>query len=463
MKTPKISFFLILFALLTYQCKDDTTTVDYPTGTTPIPASEQRSGNPNDGYEYLVYGNYVGSGVPYGAFSLAMGNGSNLLNRTGDNEQVPYDFTAVDASNGVRVVAANCLQCHAQTLNGEFIVGLGSSLWDFTSDQSEIVPAADAVINFLYGADSPEYDAYEPFRRSVLATGPQLVTDVVGANPADKLAVVLAAHRNKDDLTWIDVPELAIPSEVVPTDVPAWWLLKKKNAMFYNGVGRGDFARIMMASSLLTMQDTAEARVVDNNFADVLAFVNSIEAPAFPQSLDNDKVTNGQAIFDNNCSSCHGTYGTNETYPNLLVDLNRVGTDPVLAQSNFAYTDFIDWYNTSWFSKAPYAASMVPSDGYIAPPLDGVWATAPYLHNGSVPDLATLLDSSTRPTYWRRTLDSDDYNMDNIGWNYSVETSNTDKQTYDTTLLGYGNEGHNFGDGLSDEERSDLIEYLKSL
>ena len=34
-----------------------------------------------------------------------------------------------------------------------------------------------------------------------------------------------------------------------------------------------------------------------------------------------------------------------------------------------------------------------PFDGYIAPPLDGIWITAPYLHNGSVPDLETLLNS----------------------------------------------------------------------
>lgn len=465
MKKYNMSFILLLLTLLAYNCTEETPdTVTTPVGTTPIPATEQRAGNANQGYDYLVYGNYVGSGIPYQAFTLAgQGSDENLLNRTGDNAQIPHDFTAIDASNGVRVVAANCLQCHSQKLNGEFIVGLGSTIANFTSDQSDLIPAVDFALTTLYGMNSPEWEAYEPFRRAVLATGPQLITDVTGANPADKLAVVLAAHRNNDDLTWIEEPALSIPSEVVPTDVPAWWLLKKKNAMFYNGVGRGDFARIMMASSLLTMQDTTEARDVDNNFADVLAFINSIEAPSFPETLDNDKVTRGKTIFERNCSSCHGTYGNEESYPNLLVNLDRVGTDPVLAQSNFAYTDFIDWYNTSWFAQAPYSAQMVPGDGYVAPPLDGVWATAPYLHNGSVPDLATLLDSSRRPTYWRRTLDTDNYNLDNVGWNYTLETSKVDNQTYDTNLPGYGNGGHTFGDILSDEEREDLIEYLKGL
>jgi hypothetical protein len=55
---------------------------------------------------------------------------------------------------------------------------------------------------------------------------------------------------------WSNEPMIKMSEEVVPTDVPAWWLLKKKNAMFYNGFGRGDFSRFLMASNLLTVTDT---------------------------------------------------------------------------------------------------------------------------------------------------------------------------------------------------------------
>ncbi|MEZ4542259.1 MAG: hypothetical protein R3C43_19960, partial [Chloroflexota bacterium] len=41
-------------------------------------------------------------------------------------------------------------------------------------------------------------------------------------------------------------------------------------------------------------------------------------------------------------------------------------------------------------------------EGYLAPPLFGVWATTPYLHNGSVPNLRAVLDSSLRPRLWQR-------------------------------------------------------------
>ena len=74
---------------------------------------DQREGNPDSGYHYLVYGDYVNSGVPYNAFVAVFSSGSeNLLNRTGDNTNIAYSY-AVDASNGVRVVSSNCLSGHS--------------------------------------------------------------------------------------------------------------------------------------------------------------------------------------------------------------------------------------------------------------------------------------------------------------------------------------------------------------
>jgi hypothetical protein len=98
----------------------------------------------------------------------------------------------------------------------------------------------------------------------------------------------------------------------------------------------------------------------------------------------------------------------------------------------------------------------------VAPPLDGVWATAPYLHNGSVPTLTALLDSRQRPARWRRDHASDVYDLRAVGWPYTAGTAG-DAQTYDTTLPGYGAGGHTFGDALDAAQRSALLEYLKTL
>ena len=62
--------------------------------------------------------------------------------------------------------------------------------------------------------------------------------------------------------------------------------------------------------------------------------------------------------------------------------------------------------------------------GYQAPPLDGIWATAPYLHNGSVPTLYHLLKSSDRPARFRRppSTDFEHYDQVKVGWKFEPVT-----------------------------------------
>ena len=146
-----------------------------------------------------------------------------------------------------------------------------------------------------------------------------------------------------------------------------------------------------------------------------------------------------------------------------IVHKDIIKTDPALADSYYDRQNFVDLYNDSWFGQGEYAAQIIPSEGYVAPPLEGVWATAPYLHNGSVPTIRELLNSESRPTYWKRKHSPKDYDYENLGWKYDLKTSKQDKYTYDTSLKGYGNEGHYFADNMTNEERDALIEYLKTL
>jgi mono/diheme cytochrome c family protein len=256
---------------------------------------------------------------------------------------------------------------------------------------------------------------------------------------------------------------LKMSENVVPTDVPAWWLLKKKNAMFYNGFGRGDFSRFLMASNLLTVTDTTEAREVYSHFNNVLAYIQSIQPPKFPKTVNEELASQGKALFNNNCSKCHGTYGEEETYPNLLIPASIIRTDSALYVANYSSPEVIEWFNKSWFTTGQNPAQLVPFKGYIAPPLDGIWITAPYLHNGSVPTLEGVINSKLRPAYWSRNFDKPEYDYDNPGWKHEVRADAKGKNVYNTTLIGYGNYGHYFGDKLSDAERKAVMEYLKTL
>ena len=94
---------------------------------------------------------------------------------------------------------------------------------------------------------------------------------------------------------------------------------------------------------------------------------------------------------------------------------------------------------------------------YKAAPLAGVWASAPYLHNASVPTLYDLLlPADKRPKKF--TLGNREYDARKVGY----QTKGGD-YTFDTSIKGFSNVGHEYGTTITDEERWALLEYLKSM
>jgi hypothetical protein len=96
---------------------------------------------------------------------------------------------------------------------------------------------------------------------------------------------------------------------------------------------------------------------------------------------------------------------------------------------------------------------------YKARPLDGIWATAPYLHNGSVPSLRELL-KKPRERIQQFCVGSFEYDPDAVGY----RTDCGDRTApLDTTRTGNSNQGHEYGVWLSDLQKSQLLDYLKTL
>lgn len=430
-----------------------------------IPASPQRlGGDAETGYTYLTTGDYVKGGIPYSLFVLGMGKDrTNYLHRSGKNARISYDYTTVKAANGELLVAPNCLQCHAAVFNDSLVIGLGNSFIDFTDNKKLNLKNLKWLESFLRITSPGKYRAAEPFIQVAKTVGPYLVADAPGVNAADRLAAVLAAHRDPVTFRWDTAARLDIPSRLIPTDTPPWWLLKKKHAMFYNGFGRGDFGRFLMASNLLTVNDTSESREVDSHMPDVLAYIYSLKPPKYPYHIDTALAVEGESVFNDKCAKCHGTYGDGDTYPNLLIPESIIQTDSFLYKANYSNPQFVDWFNRSWFTMGDHPARLEPYNGYIAPPLDGIWITAPYLHNGSVPNLEALLNSSLRPRYWSRDFQKPQFDSLQVGWQYAAHDSADSREVYNTTLPGYGNYGHYFGDRLSEKDRKAVIEYLKTL
>lgn len=429
-----------------------------------IPASLQRVGDATKGYHYLTTGDYVRGGIPLQLFSMAVRGQKVLLQRDGVNAKLPHGFTAVTAPNGQVVAAPNCLQCHAQVFDGQLVIGMGNSLADFSSEQQLNNPKAFELLEKMLKSNNPKgYEAAAHFLEVTRTLAPYVTMPTRGVNVADRLTAALVAHRNPGDLKWNGKAQMEIPDLIVPTDTPPWWLLKKKNAMFYNGFGRGDFGRFLMASNLLTVTDTSEAAEVDRHMPDMLAYIYSLEPPKYPAAINASLAKQGQQIFERRCAKCHGSYGDKESYPNLLIPQSVIRTDSLLSQSNYSHPQFVNWFNNSWFTSGDHPARLEPFNGYIAPPLDGIWSTAPYLHNGSVPSLEMVLNSKLRPRYWSRNFDNPEYDAANMSWKFVVEAKPGGASVYNTDRPGYGNYGHYFGDKLSNAERKAVLEYLKTL
>jgi len=434
-----------------------------PPGTSAIEASPQpTSGDAERGYEYLITGDYVGSGIPYDVYTNLFRDEENILQRSGDNAIIPPEFTAFDAQNGVRVVGGlNCLGCHASTLNGEYIVGLGDSYADFTNDMTGSSELLRSFVIAVHGEDSPEYEAFEPFYLGTRRISPYSVTPFVGLNPAFRIEEAAVSQRDPQDMTWLDEPTFTPPEQGYFSDVPPLWNVDKKNALYYNGMGRGDFTRLLQQAMVVGVTDEDQADEINSNFDDILAWIQELDAPAYPFAVDEVSALSGKSVYEFHCSSCHGT---SDDYPNLLVHMDEIGTDAAYARYFIEEPDFLSWIDASWIGETSLYDDYRSAElGYVAPPLDGIWATAPYLHNGSVPTLAALLQSSTRPDYWSRDFSARDYDQDAVGWVHTIEAAPGSTDIYNTAILGYSNQGHTYGDGLSEQDRSDLLEYLKTL
>jgi hypothetical protein len=155
-------------------------------------------------------------------------------------------------------------------------------------------------------------------------------------------------------------------------------------------------------------------------------------------------------------------------YPNRLVPLASIGTDP--SRVSMIDSMLLARVRTNAFARHMAAEQ---TGGYVAPILSGLWASAPYLHNGSVPTLWQLMTPSERPTQFMvggHALDYSDVgvagrtNADGVYDYPAGYTPWSTPELYDTRAPGKSNRGHEreFA-GLSDEAKRALIEYLKTL
>jgi mono/diheme cytochrome c family protein len=360
---------------------------------------------------------------------------------TWDNRGGPMQMVVNERGNWVQ----NCMLCHGGRvpISGQSMIGM---------------PNTELDMQTLFD-DLTKLTKYKlPYSMNFAASR--------GRTNAFIFSLELIRLRNED---------LSRRSEPVPMgdykdsdlDPIPWWHLKKKTALYTDGLLKGDFVRPIMQ---FTMGEPSgeKIRSWENDFKDVLAYLKTIQPPKYPLPIDKQLAGEGQKVFEKTCAGCHGTYGANGKYPNKIVPLEVVNTDPVRVQG--LTKEFRAYFNKTWFAQNSSHAEEAPT-GYVAPPLDGIWATAPYFHNGAVPTIYGVLTEAARPKYFKRIGGAKDYDAKNVGLKF--ESMNAPASTalapearrrvVDTTIQGLSNQGHPFGFKLSEKEKWKVIEYLKTL
>jgi mono/diheme cytochrome c family protein len=284
----------------------------------------------------------------------------------------------------------------------------------------------------------------------------------VGTSNAVMFGVALMNHRDPDLNIVHRLPGNMLHHDM---DAPAWWHFSKKKRLYADGFAEKSH-RGLMQFMLVRQNGPEKFRRWEAEFRDVFAFLSEVQAPPYSGTIDHDLAARGRIAFEQHCAVCHGEYGDSPKYPELTIPLAEVGTDPVRWQA--LTREHRRHYGESWFAEYGAQATVEEPVGYVAPPLDGIWASAPYFHNGSVPTLWHVLHPTDRPQVWRRT--SIDYDFDKLGMTIDVLDAvppnlkaEQERHFFDSRRRGKSASGHDFPDALSEQEKKALLEYLKTL
>lgn len=285
--------------------------------------------------------------------------------------------------------------------------------------------------------------------------------------------------------TWVTGRNSIFPEHAIswtsPSSYPHLWGYDDSIWLTWNGTTQSgadrDVATALGMMTFFNMQ-TYESSLLPQALFHVDRLISNLKSPKWPAEvfgrIDQNKFDRGKVLFKTHCAECH----ENRT----LVTVEKVGTD---RQHELNYHKPVgdELFHEAFpkamrkFKEKAYLDNNVPqeeigkfererpnvwraSDSYASRRLNGIWATAPYLHNGSVPTLYDLLlPAAERPQTF--TLGSRDYDPKNIG--FESDPNNDKLFKYDITLTGNSNKGHEYGVDLKKSERYDLLEYLKGI
>ena len=371
-----------------------------------------------------------------------------MMQAPDDPEEVKPALGYVSDGHGNWIM--NCLACHGGKVAGRVIPGLPNSHIALHTLSEDI--------------RSVKMNQGKPLSHLDLGSLQMPLNFTDGSTNAVVFGIVLGAYR-KPDMS-VDLQRKLPPLLHHDVDAPPFWNVRKKRSLYADGFAPKT-ARPLMQFIMLPRVTPQQLAEWEPDFAEILGWIESLEPPKYPFEIDHELALRGEQLFNKNCSKCHGTYGPQGEYNQKTVAIDELGTDSLRLSS--LSPEHRNWMKTGWLSHFGQDPVEIDPIGYVAPPLNGIWASGPYLHNGSVPTLWHLLHPDSRPAVWKRTEDG--YDRDRVGLEVvifdripsSVKIASRRRRYFDTKLPGKSSAGHRFPDVLDEIEKKSVLEYLKTL
>lgn len=423
--------------------------------------------------------------------------------------------------NGVDGMTFSCAACHSSMLFGKPILGMTNRFpranLFFMHGQQAMKKLTPGMFKIATGASKEEKamyaDAVDHIQsvglKKPVALGLDTSLAQVALSLAKRSPTENAERTEKDSKN----PRPNMLDTMVADSKPAvWWNVKYKthwlsdgsvvsgNPVFtnflWNEIGRGVDLPVLID----WLSENKEV------VRELTTAVFATEAPKWrdffgEHTINVERAKRGEAIYAQACSHCHGEYKkawsltpsewedlheqavkNNKAMPAVIDSIKLtytekvkdVGTDSGRRKGMKALAEAL---NPLAFSKK-YGIVIEEQQGYVAPPLEGIWARYPYFHNNSIPNLCALMTPPLkRPVayYSGKAINKErDYDSDCLGYPVAEKTPREwlkdSEHFYDTRLPGMSNGGHYerifVKDGVerfSPEDKKDLLEFLKTI
>ena len=294
-----------------------------------------------------------------------------------------------------------------------------------------------------------------------------------------------------------------------PVSFPFLWDTSHHNQTQWNGVapnipmvrnitqGLGAFAKYDPHAGAFQEPSTIPL----SNQRTLQRLVHKLRSPAWPEdilgAIDRQKAERGRVVFEKKCASCHASQKREEPLQYLRVtmtpvkevktdgnmvanadhrelrgpdgsqELVAVAAGPTVKDIVFSWSHIGEIFpfvgeTVSAFLRwgSDFGRDETKRDRYKARPLDGIWATAPYLHNGSVPNLYQLLLPPKRTSFY---VGSRQFDPVHVGF-IDDDKSGIWLDTGASGNLNIGHDGSTYNGDLDlEKEVWPLIEYMKTL